>query len=101
MTFSTDRASIGVEVQEFAAYIFPVFLFFNLRGIDSKGLLKLAELCSAGSGEQSVVAYTHKPSGKNVLTKTPQKLSTFKGHNFYFVVAVITPLKTHARFIHV
>ena len=101
MTFATLRTYIRVVLKVLPANIFPVLLFSDLWGIDTKGLLKFPKLLSSCSGEQSIMPDTNKSFWKYVHAKTSQELCPFKWHDFYFVVAVVAPAKTYARFIYV
>ena|SRR5450759_1018382 len=101
MTFTTLRTDIRVVIQMFSANIFPVLLFSDLWAIDTKGLLKFTKLFAARGGEQSIMPDTNKSFRKYVPAKTSQELCPFKWHDFYFVVAVVAPAKTYARFIYV
>ena len=101
MTFATLRTYIRIVVKVFPANIFPVLLFSGLRAIDAKGLLKFMKLFATCCGEQSIMPDTNKSFRKYVHAKTPQELCPFKWHDFFFIVAVIAPAKTYARFIYV
>ena len=101
MTFTTLRTDIRVVLKVFSAYFLPVLLFSDRWGIDPKGLLKFSKLCAMRGGEQSIMPDTNISFGKYVHAKTSQELCPFKSHDFFFVVTVIAPAKTDARFIHV
>jgi len=101
MTFATLRTYIRIVLKMFPANLFPVLLFSNLWGVYTKSQLKFSKLLAACCGEQSVMPDTNKSFWKYVHTKTPEELCPFKRHNFFYVVAVIAPAKTHTCSIHV
>src|SRR5450759_3947196 len=101
MTFTTLRTYIRIVLKMFPANFFPVLLFSDRWGIDPKGLLKFSKLLATCCGKQSIMPDTNKSFRKYVHAKTSQELCPFKWHDFFFVVAVIAPAKTHACFIHV
>jgi hypothetical protein len=83
------------------ANFFPVLLFSDLWGVYTKSQLKLSKLLAARGGEQSIMPDTNKSFRKYVHAKTPQEFCPFKRHDFYDIVAVVSPAKTNACFIHV
>jgi len=101
MTFPTLRTYIRIIIKVLTAYFLPVLLFSDLWNDDSKGLLKFTKLLATCSGEQSIMPDTNKSFRKYVHAKTPQELCPFKCHDFFYIVAIVAPVKTHARFIHV
>jgi len=44
---------------------------------------------------------TNKSFRKYVHAKTPEELYSFKKHDFFYIISIIAPPKTYARFIHV
>src|SRR5450759_5210966 len=101
MTFATLGTYIRVIIKMLTAYFLPVLLFSDRWGIDTKGQLKFSKLLATCCGKQSIMPDTNKSFRKYVHAKTPQELCPNKRHDFFFVVAVIAPAKTHACFIHV
>jgi len=101
MTFATLGTYIRIVLKVFPANFFPVLLFSDLWGIDTKGLLKFPKLLATCCGEQSIMPDANKSFRKYVHAKTSQELCPNKRHDFFFVVAVVAPDKAYARFIHV
>ena len=101
MTFTTLGTEIRIIIKVLAAYFLPVLLFSDLWDTYSKFLLKFSKLPATSCGEQSIMPDTYKSFRKYVHTKTPQELCPLKRHDFFFIVPVVTPAKTNARFIHV
>src|SRR5450759_766091 len=100
MTFTTVRTYIRIVVKLFPANIFPVLLFSDLWGINTKGQLKFTKLCTTRGGKQSIMSDTNKSFRKYVYAKTTKELCPFQWHDFFFVVAVVAPAKAYARFVH-
>src|SRR5450759_3978153 len=101
MTFATLRTNIRIVLKMLPANFFPGLLFSDLWGIDTKSLLKFTKLLATRGGEQSIMPDANKSFREYVHAKTSQELSPFEWHDFFYVVAVIAPAKTNARFIHV
>ena len=101
MTFTTLGTKIWIVVKMFPANIFPVLLFSDFWGIYTKGLFKFTKIPATSRGEQSIMSDANKSFREYMYAKTSQELCPLKWHDFFFIVAVITPAKTHARFIHI